>query len=415
MVPRSEYDTSSKPRPLKVAHRGQGLMPGVAMTDAGVSAFSAVAIARDATPDVQSLLPPSPTPTPIGKSCRAQSVGFKSGDKGHPGGTIEVRLVNGRTIKTDASIVPDVLAAIITEGAVVEVLALFLVGEQRLVLAPQIFARRHQEAAGTGRRIADDILRRRRHQLDHQLNNVPGRAELAVLAGAGDLGEEVFVEVALCIAILHGDRLDHIDYTAMKCWCRDREARALHVLRRALAANLLQPRENVVVEPVPHLTGFKVLDAGPAQVGVWDEIARAALALLLPFRKNRLHALRADTLSGHLVFSGLDLVQPLQEQQVGDLLDDLQRVRNAARPERIPNFIDLVAQFARKHVERCPPSLIPPSTDAADRNHKLRPGNMPEFLEFMPSIDAAVDVAYRAVKRKRIVVVFGGVRGLVYC
>ena len=84
----------------------EGLMPGVAMTDAGVSAFSAVAIARDAVPEVQSLPPPSPPPTT--KSCRA-----KSCDKCRYGSTIEIRLVNGRTIKTDESISPDVLAAII--------------------------------------------------------------------------------------------------------------------------------------------------------------------------------------------------------------------------------------------------------------------------------------------------------------
>ena len=84
----------------------EGLMPGVAMTDAGVSAFSAVAIARDAAPEVKSLPPPSP---PLAaKSCRA-----KSCDKGRHGSTIEIRLVNGRTIKTDECIAPDVLAAII--------------------------------------------------------------------------------------------------------------------------------------------------------------------------------------------------------------------------------------------------------------------------------------------------------------
>jgi transposase len=96
----------------------EGLLPGVAMTDAGVSAFSAVAIARNAAPDVQALPPPSPAPR-AAKSCRAQSFGAqsftaKSCDKGHHSSTIEIRLVNGRTIKTDASIAPDVLAAIIT-------------------------------------------------------------------------------------------------------------------------------------------------------------------------------------------------------------------------------------------------------------------------------------------------------------
>jgi transposase len=105
----------------------EGLLPGVAMTDAGVSAFSAVAIARDAAPDVQALPPPSLAPL-AAKSCRAQSFGAqsfgaqsfgaqsfaaKSCDNGHHSSTIEIRLVNGRTIKTHEGIAPDVLAGLV--------------------------------------------------------------------------------------------------------------------------------------------------------------------------------------------------------------------------------------------------------------------------------------------------------------
>ena len=84
----------------------EGLMPGVAMTDAGISAFSVVTISRDAAPDVQSLPPPSPPPAAT--LCRA-----KSCDKGRHGSTIEIRLVNGRTIKTHEGIAPDVLAGLV--------------------------------------------------------------------------------------------------------------------------------------------------------------------------------------------------------------------------------------------------------------------------------------------------------------
>ncbi len=52
---------------------------------------------------------------------------------------------------------------------------------------------------------------------------------------------------------------------------------------------------------------------------------------------------------------GLDLSQRVQviesalEQQVGDLLDHLDRIRNAAGPEGVPDGIDLAAQFAGEH------------------------------------------------------------------
>jgi hypothetical protein len=39
------------------------------------------------------------------------------------------------------------------------------------------------------------------------------------------------------------------------------------------------------------------------------------------------------------------LVQALQEQQIGDLFDDFQRVRDTAAPERIPDLVYLGLDF----------------------------------------------------------------------
>ncbi len=75
-----------------------GLMPGVTMTDAGVSAFSAVAI----VPPLAAA-PPAPDPQadkPCRDRCRT--------------GVIEVRLVNGRTVKVDEGIAPDALRRLVT-------------------------------------------------------------------------------------------------------------------------------------------------------------------------------------------------------------------------------------------------------------------------------------------------------------
>ena len=84
-----------------------GLMPGVTMTGAGVSAFSAVAIAHDAATEVQSSPPSSPAPAV--NACRDQPCRERRRST-----AIEVRLVNGRTVRVDDAIAPDVLAAIIT-------------------------------------------------------------------------------------------------------------------------------------------------------------------------------------------------------------------------------------------------------------------------------------------------------------
>jgi transposase len=74
-----------------------GLMPGVTMTDAGVSAFSAVAI----VPPPQA--PPTILPT-ADRPCRDR----------RRTGVIEVRLVNGRTVKVEEGIAPDALARLVT-------------------------------------------------------------------------------------------------------------------------------------------------------------------------------------------------------------------------------------------------------------------------------------------------------------
>jgi len=54
---------------------------------------------------------------------------------------------------------------------------------------------------------------------------------------------------------------------------------------------------------------------------------------------------------GLALLQGLQLVQSPDEQQVGNLLDDLERVGDPAGPEAVPDLVDLVADIACEH--RC--------------------------------------------------------------
>ncbi len=54
--------------------------------------------------------------------------------------------------------------------------------------------------------------------------------------------------------------------------------------------------------------------------------------------------------SGFQFFEGLQLVKPLDEKQISNLLDNLQRIGNPAGPERIPDLIDLAADFVGEHL-----------------------------------------------------------------
>jgi transposase len=104
-------------RSLIYIWRGQvrdGLMPGVTMTAAGVSAFAAVAVTPDAQAVALPLAPPrSQISSASDKPCRAQPYGAQSCAERRRSGTVEVRLVNGRTVKVDESIAPAVLARLV--------------------------------------------------------------------------------------------------------------------------------------------------------------------------------------------------------------------------------------------------------------------------------------------------------------
>ena len=62
-----------------------------------------------------------------------------------------------------------------------------------------------------------------------------------------------------------------------------------------------------------------------------------------PLRHRLLFAIGLQFL-GNFLF-----VQSLEKKKVGDLLKNLERVGDTARPESIPDLIDLTANFAGKH------------------------------------------------------------------
>jgi len=76
----------------------------------------------------------------------------------------------------------------------------------------EVLARHHEEARRSARRIADYVGRLRRGQLDHEPDDVTRRAELTILTGAGDLGEHVLVDVALCVAFFHGYVVEQVHH-----------------------------------------------------------------------------------------------------------------------------------------------------------------------------------------------------------
>ena len=226
----------------------------------------------------------------------------------------------------------------------VEVLALFGIMEEVGVMAAQRLAHGYQKARCAAGRIADHILGRGLSQLHHQLNNVARRAELAVLPGSGDLREHVLVEVALGVAPMHGKRRNEVNHLDQQRRRRDGEAGVLHVLGvgGTVTAQGAEKRKDMLANQIEQLPRLKILKLGPTEVGV------AAAFGVLAFGEEAPLDRRTQRL-GLLLFERLKFVQAAQKEQVGDLLDHLKGISNAAGPECVPQAVNLIAKISGHH------------------------------------------------------------------
>jgi hypothetical protein len=104
----------------------------------------------------------------------------------------------------------------------------------------------------------------------------------------------------------------------------------------------------MVAYQAEHFAGFTVLQPPPAKFGVGHAFFGLALG------EDPARLIVSDA-AGPVVFQCLQLVKPADEEQIGDLFDDFQRVRNAARPERVPELIDFITEFAGEYCVVSPP------------------------------------------------------------
>ena len=211
------------------------------------------------------------------------------------------------------------------EQAFVEVPPQLVVAEQRGVMLSQILCGSDQEAACADRGVADHVLRLGLHQLHHRRDDVSGRAELAVLAGRGDLRQHVLVDVALGVAVAHVELVELVDHLGQQRWARNLETGVAHVARigSAFPVERADEWEDMLVDDAKHLRAGEMLEARPAQV-------RIRLATLVRALGEDASLDRGAECGGLALLQLLHLVETLDEDQIGDLLDHLERVGQAA-------------------------------------------------------------------------------------
>ena len=126
--------------------------------------------------------------------------------------------------------------------------------------------------------------------------------------------------------------IDDGDCFLQQRWLGDQENSIFHVLgkERLLAiVDVLDERERLVPDMDEHLLGRVMLPVGPPAIhlSLIDGSVRESLSLRF------------------LLFEGVHCFEPVHEDEVGHLLDGLERVGEPAAPEFIPERVDLGIEF----------------------------------------------------------------------
>ena len=126
-------------------------------------------------------------------------------------------------------------------------------------------------------------------------------------------------KIALGIPILHRNGIDHIDDFIQQRGIGDDEHRVLHELRVRITCSTIQgldEGEHLVAKHLELPQRLKILEAGPAQV-------------VLVLVENGILDLLPEQL-GLLQPVVVNIIQPFSKEQVGDLLDDGERIGDPA-------------------------------------------------------------------------------------
>ncbi len=161
---------------------------------------------------------------------------------------------------------------------------------------------------------------------------------------AGELAQHVLIHVALGVAVVHGNVVDQVHYFGQQRRRGDGEAGVAHVMRIGRAIRRVYAGMGRHAREIRSYIcrGIGVLKSLPAVLLVGAALAVFAFGEDAPLQRF------AEPRSLALL-KLLQFVQAPEKKQIGDLFNDLNRVGDAARPEGVPDAVDLVANFSGKH------------------------------------------------------------------
>ena len=208
-----------------------------------------------------------------------------------------------------------------------------------------------QKTSRTHSRVENGILEGRLHQLHHHVDDMARRAELTVFPGGCDFTQQILVNIAHDVLVVHVHGVDAIHNFCKHLCCGNQEHGVLHVAAECgvLAfADGFDEREHIGLDVGQHLAGLKVVEYVPTEIfvfrfhpGIFANHACAVLKYLV------LQGNAKQTCIGFCL--QLVVIQQLHKHQIGDLLQNGNGTGNAARPYRIPYGVDFVFHFASYH------------------------------------------------------------------
>ena len=124
-----------------------------------------------------------------------------------------------------------------------------------------------QEAGAPHGRVKNLVFESRLHELHHHVDNVARGSELAVFAGSGNLAEQVFIDIAHEVFVVHVQGIDAIHHLGQHIARGNEKHRVFHVsaeCRIHAFTNRFNEREHIVANVFQHSDRLKVVENTPA-------------------------------------------------------------------------------------------------------------------------------------------------------
>ena len=130
----------------------------------------------------------------------------------------------------------------------------------------------HQEPSRTTCRVTNRISRCRGHHINHQVNNMAGRAKLPIRPRGSNLRKHILINIAIRIPIIHRNSRKRINHLRQQRRGRNRKTSLTHMLgvaRRLTTKAGPQPlnkREHPVCHRLIHSRRRLILKIMPTQM-----------------------------------------------------------------------------------------------------------------------------------------------------